>query len=103
MANGTPAEPGLAPRLRFGLDRPLDADDLARLARVLDAGVEIAIAGDGTGYEVVGSTPSPALVAALAAWCADAGRLITWSRTIGGSLEDAYFDLVAAADPQEVR
>jgi ABC-2 type transport system ATP-binding protein len=103
VANGTPAElaTGGAPRLRFGLDRPLDADDLARLARVLDAGVEIA--GDGTGYEVVGSTPSPALVAALAAWCADAGRLITWSRTIGGGLEDAYFDLVAATDPQEVR
>ena len=35
-------------------------------------------------------------MAALAAWCDDAGRLIVESRAVGGSLEDAYFDLVYA-------
>ena len=47
------------------------------------------------GYEVAGPPPTPGLHAALASWCADTGRLITWSRTTGGSLEDIYLDLVA--------
>jgi hypothetical protein len=41
------------------------------------------------------------MVAALAAWCAGAGRLIVWSRTVGGTLEDAYLDLVGASSDAE--
>jgi ABC-2 type transport system ATP-binding protein len=93
VASGTPAELAarLRPRLRFGLDRPLDAEDLDRLSRVLSGRVE---RSDPSGYEVVDVPPTPGLLAALATWCDGAGRLITWSRTNGGSLEDAYLDLV---------
>jgi hypothetical protein len=40
--------------------------------------------------------PDAGLVAALAAWCATAERLILELRTSGGSLEDAYLELVGA-------
>jgi hypothetical protein len=39
------------------------------------------------------------LVAAIAAWCAIADRLIVELRTSGGSLEDAYLELVGAGRP----
>ena len=93
VARGTAAElaAGLRPRLRFGLDLPLGAGDLEALQRAL--GASVAASGE-TAFEVVDVAPTPALVAALAAWCEAAGRLLTWTRTAGGSLEDAYVDLV---------
>jgi ABC-2 type transport system ATP-binding protein len=96
VASGTPAElaAGLRPRLRFRLDAALDAGALASLSNAL--GAEIGVL-DGPRYEVAGTEPTPRLVAALATWCETAGRLIVESRTVGGSLEDAYLDLVAAA------
>ncbi len=39
--------------------------------------------------------PDAALIAAVAAWCAEADRLIVELRTSGGSLEDAYLDLLS--------
>jgi ABC-2 type transport system ATP-binding protein len=97
VASGTPAElaSGLTPRLRFGLDRPLSDDDLLALGRAL--GAVVAQMTNGPGYEVSGATPTPTLLASLAGWCAGTDRLITWSRTAGGSLEDAYLELVGAA------
>jgi ABC-2 type transport system ATP-binding protein len=96
VASGTPAElaAGLRPRLRFRLDAALDEAALGSLSAAL--GAEISIL-DGTRYEVAGTEPTPRLVAALAAWGETAGRLIVESRTVGGSLEDAYLDLVAGA------
>ena len=93
VGSGTPRElaAGLRPRLRFGLDLPLDAEGLAELRQALGAAV---VAVDGSGYEVGDVPPTPALVAALATWCEGAGRLVTWSRASGGSLEDAYLELV---------
>jgi ABC-2 type transport system ATP-binding protein len=101
VASDTPAAlgSGLTPRLRFGLDRPLSADELAGLVRAL--GADVARSGGEAGYEVVGSAPTPALLASLATWCAGADRLITWSRTVGGTLEDAYLDLVGASSDAE--
>jgi len=98
VANGTAAElaAGLAARLRFGLDRPLEVDELSSLGSAI--GAEVVASSDGSGYDVANSAPTPALLASLATWCAGADRLITWSRTVGGTLEDAYLELVAAAD-----
>ena len=95
VASGTPAElaAGLRPRLRFGLDQPLDRAQLEGLGRAL--GGRVARSG-GSGYEVVDVPPTPALVAALATWCEATGRLIAWSRASGGSLEDTYLSLVGA-------
>jgi ABC-2 type transport system ATP-binding protein len=87
------------PTLRFSLDRSLDATDVEALGRALGGRV---IAGETTGgYTVADVEPTPALVAALASWCAQTGRLITSSRTSGASLEDAYLDLVAAGRADE--
>ena len=41
--------------------------------------------------------PSPALIAALATWCASESRLITDARAAGGTLEEAYLALVGTA------
>jgi ABC-2 type transport system ATP-binding protein len=94
---GTPAElaAGLRPRLRFRLDRPLDAMAARSLGAAVGAVVR-AIDGSGS-YELVDTPPTPALIAALATWCASTDRLIVGSRSLGGTLEDAYLELVARA------
>ena len=96
VASGSTAELAAArtPTLRFAVDRGLEPGDVEALGRVLGG---IVVPGGATaGYEVAGVLPTPNLVATLASWCAETGRLITWSRTSGGSLEDTYLDLVAA-------
>jgi ABC-2 type transport system ATP-binding protein len=97
VAEGTPAAltAGLRPRLRFRLDAPLDASALGALSTAL--GATVLRTGDIDRYEVADVAPSPHLLAALAAWCDGAGRLIVESRASGGSLEDAYLELVATA------
>ena len=96
VASGSPSELAAArrPTLRFGLDRSLDPGDVEALGRALGAGV--VSDGPSGGYEIADVPPTPALLAALASWCVETGRLITWSATSGGSLEDTYLDLVAA-------
>jgi ABC-2 type transport system ATP-binding protein len=111
-ATGTPAEltGAGAPRVRFRLSSALAAGDPASLAASLrsalapggaasgarDAsGIAVHEAGDGT-CEVTGLTaaPDPRLVAALAAWCAERGLLITELRVGAASLEERYLELV---------
>jgi ABC-2 type transport system ATP-binding protein len=101
VAAGTPAEltAGLRPRLRFRLDAPLGAGDVDQLSVALGTAVR---ATDAVGrYEVDGSEPTPRLLASLAGWCEREGRLIVESRAVGGSLEDAYLQLVGSADREE--
>ena len=45
-------------------------------------------------YRVEGAAPEPAVIAALADWCAGAGRLIVELRAAGATLEEAYLQLV---------
>jgi ABC-2 type transport system ATP-binding protein len=97
VASGTTAElaAGIRPRLRFALDVPLSDAACASLEAALGSAVR---GTDGVArYEVVDVPPSPTLVAALATWCADADRLVVESRAVGGTLEDVYLELVAAA------
>ena len=95
VAAGTPAEltAGARPRLRFRVDRPLDAEGVARLAAAV--GAAIRPTGDGAWLEVLEREPTPDLVASVADACRAVDRLIVESRAVGGSLEDAYLDLVA--------
>ncbi len=95
VAAGTPAEltAGARPRLRFRLDRLLDAEGIPRLAAAVEAAIRPT--GDGAWLEVLDREPTPDLVAAVAEACRAVDRLIVESRTVGGSLEDAYLDLVA--------
>jgi len=99
VADGTAAElaAGARSTLRVRLDRPLARAELAALGTALAAGrggISVVADGDGARYRVEGATPDADLVAAAAAWCAAAGRLIVELRTGGGSLEDVYLGLV---------
>ena len=103
VASGTPAElaAGARSRLRFRLDRALDAAELAALGQALAGarpGAAVVLDGDGARYALDGVEPDPAVVAAATAWCASAGRLILELRTTGGSLEDVYLELVGRRD-----
>jgi len=94
VAAGTPAElaAGASPRLRFRLDRPLEPQERKALAAAIgraDVGES-----DGARYEIADVEPSPALIAAVATWCAEAGRLIVESRTVQASLEETYLAVV---------
>ncbi|MBA2299995.1 MAG: ABC transporter ATP-binding protein [Chloroflexi bacterium] len=96
VATGTPAElaAGLRPRLRFRLNRAAGAADIAGLSAA--TGAAIRPTPDGAWLEVKDRDPSPTLIAAIAEACRAAGLLIVESRSVGGSLEDAYLDLVGA-------
>ena len=58
----------------------------------------MASAGAGNHYELEGlnAAPDPAMVARLAAWCADRGLLIAELRLGSASLEERYLELVGA-------
>jgi ABC-2 type transport system ATP-binding protein len=99
VASGTAAElaGAVVRRLRFRLDRPLVPTELEALGRSLAAartGATVVAEPDGARYRVKGAEPDAALVAALADWCAVAGRLIVELRTAGGTLEETYLALV---------
>ena len=107
VAAGTPAElmAGAVPRLRFRLDRVLGTAELAALGATIAAtrpGATVVPDGDGGRYRLEGALPDPALVSGLAAWCSGAGRLVVELRTVGGSLEDVYLELVVAHEPSPV-
>ena len=104
VASGTPAElrAGVTARLRFRLDRTLGTDEVAALERALAGvrpGTTVQPDGDGGRYRLESVVPDAGLVAALAGWCAVAELLILELRTSGGSLEDAYLELVGASAP----
>ena len=101
VAAGTPAEltAGARPRLRFRLDREIGIGEIAALQAALAAGhpgASVVADQDGASYSVEGVAPDPGLVVALASWCASADRLIVEARTAGGTLEEAYLELVGA-------
>ena len=98
--SGTVAElaAGVASRLRFTLDRPLEPPELAALSQAVSATVT---SSADRAYVVDGAPPTPALLASLAAWCQGGDRLITSSRAVGGTLEDAYLEYVAAGRDKE--
>jgi len=99
VATGTPSElaTGAISRLRFRLDRPLEAGDAASLEAAvtgLRPAARLLADGDGARYRIDGVPPDAAMVAEVAAWCAGADRLIVDLRVGGGSLEDVYLELV---------
>jgi ABC-2 type transport system ATP-binding protein len=103
VAAGTPAElaGGLHPRLRLRFERQLTPAQLGALGAAATAtgaattGATIVVEDDW--YAVAGVPPTPALTAAITAWAAGEGILVVESRSVGGSLEDAYLALVGDA------
>jgi ABC-2 type transport system ATP-binding protein len=104
VAYGTPAEltGAGAPRVRFRLSAALAVEDAAALVGTVTGGhvpsARVINAGAGHHYELHGlaDAPDPALVARLAAWCAERGLLITELRVGAASLEERYLELVGA-------
>ena len=96
VASGSVAElAAAATPLRFTLDRPIDDAEVATLSVALRGTVRPV---DANGrYEVADMAPGPDVVAALAGWCAEAGRLITELRSGRGTLEELYLDVVAGS------
>ncbi|HEV7809339.1 MAG TPA: ABC transporter ATP-binding protein [Candidatus Limnocylindrales bacterium] len=82
--------------LRFRLRRPLDDDERAELTRILHGTLAIDGRPDGGRYRLREAEATPAAVAALAAWCADRGLVVTELSTTGGSLEERYLELIGA-------
>jgi ABC-2 type transport system ATP-binding protein len=105
VAAGSPTEltGGGAPRVRFRLAAPLGPGEGTALAAALTpvvapAAPAVVPAGPGAQYELAGlpTAPEPRLVAALAAWCAERGHLVTELRLGAASLEERYLELVGA-------
>jgi ABC-2 type transport system ATP-binding protein len=96
VAAGTPDELTAAGAavLRFRLASDLSEADRAALAATIGP---VSSDGEPGRYRVDGHLPGPALVAALAAWCAERGVLIIELRTRGGTLEERYLELVGDA------
>jgi len=94
VAIGSPSElaAGAAPRLRFRLDRALDAADLATLAVALGGGTVRPDGGPGR-YLVEDLDSTPARVLGLSAWCAERSLLLAELRTTGATLEERYLAL----------
>ncbi|HUP54794.1 MAG TPA: hypothetical protein VM408_04745, partial [Methylomirabilota bacterium] len=76
-------------------DQALGPEDVAVLSA--SAGAPVVPTGDGAWLEVRDLAPSPALIGAVSDACRARGWLMVESRTVGGSLEDAYLDLVVKA------
>ena len=101
VAAGTPAEltAGARPRLRFRLDRALTPAEVAGLEGALGRGrpqARLVVEPDDGHYVVEDAPPDPDLIATLATWCASVDRLIVEARSTGGTLEEAYLELVGA-------
>ena len=122
VALGTPAEltAGVRPRLRFRLAGVLWASGREELAVALGTGggrggagaglgppasssgpsigpagrVAVGEEGAGGAYVVEGVEPSPRLIAALADWCRGRDLLLTEIRSVGGTLEERFLELV---------
>jgi ABC-2 type transport system ATP-binding protein len=120
VALGTPAEltAGVRPRLRFRLAGVLSASGREELAVALGSGgpragaglgppasgsgpsvgpagrVAVGEEGAGGAYVVEGVEPSPPLIAALADWCRGRDLLLTEIRSVGGTLEERFLELV---------
>ena len=100
VASGSPTEltAGTSPLLRCQVVRPLITDEVASLRAALGAvapraGLRVE-ADDPTRFVVADVPPDPALIEAIARWCAAQDLLIVELHAGGGSLEDAYLALV---------
>ena len=100
VAMGRPADlGGDHATLRFRLLDSLDDADRTLLGERL--GARVADDGERGRYRVDGVEPTPAVVAAVATWCADRGAVIAELRTGGATLEERYLEILGASTDGE--
>jgi ABC-2 type transport system ATP-binding protein len=98
VAEGTPGElAGSGGGLRLRARQPLETEALARSLRARWPDVRAARVENGW-ISIADVDPGPDLIAAVAAWAADAGIHITELRTGAASLEDRYLQLTGHAE-----
>jgi ABC-2 type transport system ATP-binding protein len=86
--------------LRFRLSVTLTESDRQGLGMRIDEdrGAATVVEDGGSGrYRIERVTPDPAVIAAVAAWCAERGMLILELRTGSATLEERYLELIGAA------
>lgn len=100
VADGTPdaLAAGAEPRLVLRMARALADDEqaaLGRVVRVEDPSAAVVISpGEAVGtLRIDGTPPTPALVAAIARWCAETGVQIVELRAGSATLEERYLEL----------
>jgi ABC-2 type transport system ATP-binding protein len=104
VAAGRPAElaTGGTPAVRFRVPGALTdrdcADLAASLGQVVSVRQDLALTEGPAEYRVVGADPTPALVAAVAAWFDRRGMLLGELRTTGATLEQRYLELTSGDD-----
>ena len=105
VALGAPAELSSASSsvLRFRLGQALSDEDRGRLAaRLLEIDASGALVDEGGGrYRLEGPPPDPAILAAVATWCATRGVLIAELRAGSATLEERYLEFVSKAGDEE--
>jgi ABC-2 type transport system ATP-binding protein len=76
-----------------------EADRQGLEARIGDGWGAVTVVDDGGSgrYRIEGVTPDPAVIAAIAEWCAQRGVMIAELRTGGATLEERYLELIGAA------
>jgi hypothetical protein len=82
--------------IRLRLDRPLDPAERGGLGDRLGSGVAVVDDGGRARYRLDGVPASPAVVAAVAAWCAERPVLVLELRTAAATLEERYLELVGS-------
>jgi ABC-2 type transport system ATP-binding protein len=86
--------------LRFRLSvAPTDPDLRGLETRIGEGRGAVRVVEDGGlgRYRIEGVTPDPAVIASIAAWCAERGAMIVELRTGGATLEERYLELIGAA------
>ena len=109
LAFGRPEDLSAGSRsvVEFRLGSGLSEPDLAELGGILDQSGGSAVRVEATGrdggarYRVAGIDASPAVVAGIAAWCAERGLLVVELRTGNGTLEERYLELIGSAADDE--
>ena len=100
VADGTPSSlaAGAEPHLAIRMVRALTDDEREALTRALHGehptAAVVSSLGEAAGtLRIDGATPSPALVAAIAGWCVQAGIQIVELRAGSATLEERYLEL----------
>jgi ABC-2 type transport system ATP-binding protein len=82
--------------IRLRLDRHLAREERAELEARIDPSATVVEDGGAGRYRINGVAATPGIVATVAAWCAERGRLLLELRTAGGTLEERYLELVGS-------
>jgi ABC-2 type transport system ATP-binding protein len=91
--------------IRLRLDRHLAREERAELEARIDPSATVVEDGGAARYRLDGAAATPDVVARVAAWCAERGRLVLELRTTAATLEERYLELVGSTgdEPEDTQ